>query len=442
MKALQTSGNVLARRALLSRKAAPDPESPYAVEYRVKTVDVAAQGSALVQDLVAYDGLAYRKTTADSDGDGLTDDVELALGTSPVLWDSDFDNLGDAAEVALGSDPANPDTDGDTMPDGWEQSYTNCALSALINNAGADAEGDGLPNEMEYVHGTSPCNSDSDGDGMQDGYEVTHNFDPLNALDAAADADNDGLTNLQERQRGTDPNRSDTDGDGMPDGWEVTYNLNPLAPADGSFDSDSDGLPNVDEYANQTNPRDADTDDDTLPDGWEVEKGLNPRQPLGDDGAAGDPDGDGVPNSQERTLGTHPKVADTDHDGLNDGQEVTLTTDPLNWDTDGDGFSDGVEVSAGTDPKNYLDHPASGFSAKTQFTAIQRTNNTATVVYTATDLIGTSVVLDIQENDDLTNGAGWAPTGVQRIITEAGTYTNLVPDPDADGILNLRIESK
>lgn len=41
----------------------------------------------------------------DSDGDGLTDAEELALGTDPFSWDTDGDGLGDSLEVRQGTDP-------------------------------------------------------------------------------------------------------------------------------------------------------------------------------------------------------------------------------------------------------------------------------------------------------------------------------------------------
>lgn len=41
----------------------------------------------------------------DTDGDGLPDEVEAALGTSPILVDTDGDGESDALEVAHGSDP-------------------------------------------------------------------------------------------------------------------------------------------------------------------------------------------------------------------------------------------------------------------------------------------------------------------------------------------------
>jgi outer membrane protein OmpA-like peptidoglycan-associated protein len=67
-----------------------------------------------------------------------------------------------------------------------------------------------------------------------------------------------------------------------------------------------------------------------------------------------DTDGDGIPDREERKLGTDPKNPDTDGDGLNDGAEhFDLRTDPRNPDTDGDGLSDGAEVMTHkTDPLN------------------------------------------------------------------------------------------
>ncbi|MEN8708170.1 MAG: hypothetical protein ABF306_18710, partial [Nocardioides marinisabuli] len=100
-------------------------------------------------------------TAPDSDGDGLTDDVEEVIGT----------------------DPGNPDSDGDGTPDGDE-----------------DADADGLTN-LEEVTG-----SENDGYGNE----------PTDPTDA--DSDDDGLTDGQEvDQTGTDPNDPDTDGDGTSD---------------------------------------------------------------------------------------------------------------------------------------------------------------------------------------------------------------------------------
>src|SRR5688572_24826651 len=65
---------------------------------------------------------------------------------------------------------------------------------------------------------------------------------------------------------------------------------------------------------------------------------------------AGDADGDGLTNKEEKQLGLDHKVADSDGDGLNDGDEIDNGADPLLADTDGDGLIDGDEIANGADP--------------------------------------------------------------------------------------------
>jgi len=57
----------------------------------------------------------------DSDGDGLTDNEELTIGTNPLVVDTDLDGLNDFVEVRIYlSDPLKRDTDGDGYDDGIE----------------------------------------------------------------------------------------------------------------------------------------------------------------------------------------------------------------------------------------------------------------------------------------------------------------------------------
>ncbi len=93
-----------------------------------------------------------------------------------------------------------------------------------------------------------------------------------------------------------------------------------------------------------------DSDGDGLPDAWENNYGLDPDDPEGDNGADGDPDGDGLKNIVEYSLGTFPRNPDSDGDGLNDGDEVEAGTNPLVADSDGDGLPDGWEVAHSFDP--------------------------------------------------------------------------------------------
>jgi len=55
---------------------------------------------------------------------------------------------------------------------------------AKINNLSGDnvydgdPDKDGLPNYLEYIHGTDPNNADTDGDGFSDGVEIGNGYDP------------------------------------------------------------------------------------------------------------------------------------------------------------------------------------------------------------------------------------------------------------------------
>ena len=155
-----------------------------------------------------------------------------ADGLDGLVWasvvDTDGDGLSNGEETALGTDPANPDSDGDGMLDGFEVASGLDPLDPA--DAALDADGDGLTNLEEQTAGTDPNNPDSDGDGLTDGDEVNvHGTDP-----AVADTDGDGLSDGDEvNVHGTDPLLPDTDGGGRSDGDEVLFDgTDPLDPAD------------------------------------------------------------------------------------------------------------------------------------------------------------------------------------------------------------------
>lgn len=125
--------------------------------------------------------------------EGLALEFLFGENSDPLSADSDGDGLNDGAEAAIGTSPSKEDTDGDGLPDGWEVQYGLDPLSAERDDGDAgDPDGDGLDNLNEYELGTNPNLADTDGDGLFDGEEaVCVSFaSPLPWLEIAA------LTNL------------------------------------------------------------------------------------------------------------------------------------------------------------------------------------------------------------------------------------------------------
>lgn len=165
-----------------------------ALQMHTRAWSVAVTGMARLG--IAPDG------RGDADGDGLSDLLELGLGSSMFSRDSDGDGLTDVFEATrlFGySLPTRADTDADGLPDGQE-----------------DLDGDGLTALAEQAAGSSPTEEDTDKDGMLDGREVA-----LGTNVTVADTDGDRLLDGSEPGAGFDPLKPDTDGDGVLDGDET-----------------------------------------------------------------------------------------------------------------------------------------------------------------------------------------------------------------------------
>ena len=177
--------------------------------------------------------------------------------------DTDGDGLTNNEEIQIGTDPLNPDTDGDELKDGEE------VKTYYTNPLAPDTDSDGLPDGEEVLRrGTDPLNPDTDADLLIDGDEVNRNTNPLNP-DTDADLLNDG----DEVNRGTDPLNPDTDQDGLNDGTEVSIGTDPLKP-----DTDSDFLMDGQENQNCPHPLNPDTDGDTIIDGRDLDP-CDPNNP-------------------------------------------------------------------------------------------------------------------------------------------------------------------
>ncbi|MEI2652516.1 MAG: hypothetical protein V9G12_10250 [Microthrixaceae bacterium] len=366
-----------------------------------------------VKDLDEYvEGTDFQD--ADTDDDGLEDGDERRLGTRSLsisagvdqaainAWDSDGDGLDDAIEVAMGLDPTkvNRDDDGDGFVSGvqlrWEApagSNTEESIrQRMEERAGwlndrdsyvapdpatvSTAATDGGPNPFGGIGAAAL--DDTDGDGIVLAQETN-----IGTRDDTLDTDGDGLTDAEELEIGTNATRFDTDGDGVGDGLEhdlesiggdygrlskateqrqgLTASATGYRTAD---DLDGDGLTNEEEAKLGTNASLADTDDDGLSDSFEQRYGtsatdddwdndglVDGREYLyGSDAKNADTDGDGWGDHAEVAAGSGIWTADTDGDGLTDYQERNEHhSDFLRADTDGDGLRDGDELRAGTD---------------------------------------------------------------------------------------------
>lgn len=102
--------------------------------------------------------------SGDSDGDGIPDDVELALGLDPnnpvdAIADPDADGLSTADEVAIGTDPNNSDSDGDGILDGEE---VIAGVDGFVTNPLlADTDGDNIRDALEISTGSDPTDKTS-----------------------------------------------------------------------------------------------------------------------------------------------------------------------------------------------------------------------------------------------------------------------------------------
>jgi Concanavalin A-like lectin/glucanases superfamily/Bacterial TSP3 repeat len=167
----------------------------------------------------------------------------------------------------------------------------------------------------------------------------------------------------------TTPNILDADSDGLPTAWETANGLDPndngsIDPNNGANgDPDGDGYTNAAEYAAGSDPQNAssfpgDTDGDGMSDSWEIANfgGLSANP-------SDDPDGDHATNEEEETAGTNPNsytsFPDTDADGISDGWEIyyfgDLATVNATSDNDGDHTSDLQEFLNRSNPTDATD---------------------------------------------------------------------------------------
>ncbi len=187
--------NIRAQVEAIARAGGTQPveTTPDGVQDALHALDYASlQNGLQLKRFIAFNRNVISRGGAllvDSDGDGLSDEEEVALGTDPVRADTDSDLLMDGVELKMGMDPLTPDV------------LNGC-------NGYLDSDGDRLNDCEERVLGTQSCMSDTDGDALPDLLEVLSGTNALVAEDLADD-DRDGFSNVSEVEAHTDPLSAD-----------------------------------------------------------------------------------------------------------------------------------------------------------------------------------------------------------------------------------------
>ena len=377
--------------------------------------------------------------TTDAEGDGRTALQEYNGGvssTNPNKFDTDGDGLSDGVEFALGTNPNQADTDGDGLTDGEEVNSVPASNPLLV-----DGDGDGAPDSLERRVGTLPSNatstptifrggiglhfvSENDRRGTLNTNETTGlvpqtRWNETFAMrswsrpsgskaDVVAPLTNqivrsDGtiLTNFSFTWTGDATDASENNGSSdrrLMDGYARAYAATPLTLTlsnvpfaryelyvivGGSYDGQKGRIrlgsdPATDRFFSTTTTAPQTSWVELRPgltnfqrgnfirytnqtasvatltvtnlDGWSL--GVHAVQIVDADL---DSDASGIPDWFEMKYALEPgsaalAAADSDGDGLTNLQEFQRATDPRKADTDGDGLSDGQEVALGTNP--------------------------------------------------------------------------------------------
>lgn len=174
-------------------------------------------------------------STQDTDGDGLNDAAEDANGndvmdageTDPYNVDTDRGGESDGTEARAHRNPLDPadDMTADTDGDGWVNGIE------ILNNTdpkSPDTDGDGLTDPNDDFPLDSRYQEDRNTNGLPDEWEKKNGLSESQATPMKSDdPDGDGLKNAEEFARGTDPLGTDTDRDGIDDFTELNAGDDP-----------------------------------------------------------------------------------------------------------------------------------------------------------------------------------------------------------------------
>jgi uncharacterized repeat protein (TIGR01451 family) len=387
----------------------------------------------------------------DSDGDGVINTTETALGTDPMDVDSDNDNINDNVELSMtgGTGPFLAiDTDGDGLIDAKDTDSDNDCVPDLTDTV-ANYRNPLLPqaNTNNNCGGATPycssatgmctatCQTDSQCGAGNSGIicnlgscvpgcrGASGNSCPVNQMCTSAtaaaglcipqDSDGDGVPDTTEVSLGTDPNNIDSDGDGITDNVELS-----MSGSSGPYIGvNTDGDATIDAL-------DTDSDNDCVPD--LTDTAARYRNPLLPQSNANNNCGGATPfcNTMQGQC-TNICATDSDCGGSTSGQICTGTPKMcaagcrgtggngcpatqmctsataaagtcVALDTDGDGVSDVVEAMLASNPAD----PDSDHDNITDNVELSLTGSSGPFSGVDTDSDGTPDVIDADSDND------------------------------------------
>ena len=339
-----------------------------------------------------------------------------------------------------------------------------------------DWDGDGVPNADEVTYGTDPFNADTDEDCIFDSDEIKWGLDPLDPSDASEDLDGDRISNFDESvlTHGTRHVGSGTppiDPVTMTDSNGVVHTIALNNPDDGMWDEDDDMLPVWFEATSGANPMGLNTFKDglkgsftwyldtakeyggctmmmyyqmdlKLPDDHdglgaydEIKSGLDPQNP---NDYAADWDGDGLSNSNELAQGT--SIVGDDTNGPVFNASMRYPTCKVGENVKGPSLAYSV-TAPDVDEKltftklsgpSWLSVDSTGQLSGTPDTADEGVNSWQVQVEDGLGRSDTAeLVINVKSAGTAINYAAWVSG------QNLGTSTNILADPDGDGLNNL-----
>jgi hypothetical protein len=197
--------------------ANPNPDSSFLASEMVRVAHLAGGLRSRIHLLdpsqdYTYSGLGLVQKSKMRLKEIIATNMTSAISSSGLRFaDSDGDGLTDQEEIALGYDPRNMMSQGSCSDLVYFRTGGRCFNQCPYSHLVTDSDLDGLSDCDEGIVGTNPLRLDTDQDGIPDGLEYRLGLSPIDLSDREGDPDGDQVSNKDEALRYTSPFINDRD---------------------------------------------------------------------------------------------------------------------------------------------------------------------------------------------------------------------------------------